>query len=264
MKTFGWDEKILFYVDYFPDGVFRLRPSDYKMRNYYCLDECINSPDNHPIMSRTWLNLTGGWGEFWAPDTWHQCLDYYFGLVRHGVEAKFRAMPIFDFEMGGLEHGIAEDGSAETSKAWMNINGCHIMESHLGRENFFRLAQRLFGHIIALENGHHEYILEEDYRAKVVTLKTTDSIIIYQARYNLPNLLSDELLHLKVMVATLPGSWEKANSEIQNRPIKQYFYQHGKDCFFDSASQHIELLMNSLNKPKQPPVSYSEKKHETV
>lgn len=249
MKSFGWDEKLVFFIDYFADGVFRLRPTEYKMRNYYCLEECINSPDNHPIVSKTWLNLTGGWGEFWAPDTWHQCLDYHFGLVKHGVEAKFRAMPIFEFEMGGLEHGIAEDGSAETGKAWMNINGCHIMESHLGRENFARLGQRLYGHIIACEKGYNEYYFEENYNKKSIKFFDKNNSIIYQANYNLPKQITDELLNLKIIEATSQDIWEKAHQEIQQRSPKQYFVSKNSEQTLDSASNHLKLLMDSLNRP---------------
>jgi len=107
-ETKNWDNIIKKYIGYFDDDIFRIKISEFKFKNYYDLRECLTSPENYAITTKRWLELTGGWGEFWGPDGWHQCIDYFLGMTRnkylpYGI---YRSLPIDDIVLSGLDAGV--------------------------------------------------------------------------------------------------------------------------------------------------------------
>ena len=72
LRTTGWDAILKNYIRFYPDDIFRLKLSIFQLKNYLDFYECLPCPDNYAVTTRKWLELTGGWGEFWGPDSWHQ------------------------------------------------------------------------------------------------------------------------------------------------------------------------------------------------
>lgn len=175
-KTEGWDAKLANYVGLFKDDVFRLRISDFKVKNYYRMYESLPMPENYSITTRKWYELTGGLWEimpgqkdaFWGVDSWHQCIEYYLGqcLDPTMVKGIYRGWPIDDIKIGGVEAGAGWEGAAafdrarRVSKAWL------ATDSYKAHLNFYRLAQRLAAHVWAIHFGYLGYVLIDDRKKK--------------------------------------------------------------------------------------------------
>ncbi|EKD70276.1 MAG: hypothetical protein ACD_46C00581G0011 [uncultured bacterium] len=189
-ETKGWDTVLRKYIGFYPDDVFRLKMSIFALKNYYDFFECLPCPDNYALTTRKWLEVTDGWGNFWGPDSWHQCVDYYLGLARNknNLYGIWRSIPIFDIKVGGQEagQGITDPNKLRerTIKIW---KGWQKFSTHAAQENFNRLAMRLSAHITAHEIGLEQYILEENLFKKNIALLSKDhNICYYQWSFALP------------------------------------------------------------------------------
>lgn len=82
IKTEGWDEKLKKYVHYFDDDFFRVRISVFKNLRYNLnFYEALMRPDNFAFHSRKFLEISGGWGDTWGPDTWVQGIVFFCELL---------------------------------------------------------------------------------------------------------------------------------------------------------------------------------------
>src|SRR4029077_5118179 len=103
-RTKHWGSSLRNYVDLFPDHIFRLRTSPQKNRNYYDFWEAGFANDTSAIMTRRWLDIGGGWCPCNGPDSFQQCVAFYFGwLDRFNAGRPQRELAIDDIEVGG--HG---------------------------------------------------------------------------------------------------------------------------------------------------------------
>lgn len=172
-ETKGWDSTLKKYIGFYPDDIFRIKLSIFELKNYYHFFECFPCPDNYAVTTRKWLEITGGWGDFWGPDSWHQCVDYYLGLCKnfsnpYGV---WRSIPVFDIKVGGQEAGQGvKDRKKLDERADRIWLGWRKHSTFKAQENFFKLAQRLNLHICARNLQLDEYILQEDPDLKTIKL----------------------------------------------------------------------------------------------
>lgn len=168
----GWDSTLKKYIKFHPDDVFRIKLSIFQLKNYYDFFESLPCPDNYAVTTRKWLELTGGWGNFWGPDSWHQCVDYYLGKCKNpdnpfGV---WRSFPIYDIHVGGQEAGQGISTAATLERERRIWQGWMKHSTHAAQENFKRLAILLNMHINATALGLHEYVIKENKLNKVVSL----------------------------------------------------------------------------------------------
>jgi hypothetical protein len=205
LETQGWDNIAKKYIGFYPDDIIRLKPSIFRCKNYIDFFECLPCPDNYALTSRKWLEITGGFGNFWGPDSWHQCIDYYLALCKNASNpyGVWRSIPIFDIKVAGQEAGLGITGRKKlrerTYKIWQ---GWQKHSTHRAQENFNRLAQRLNIHIYAKDLGFDQYIIQENKKQKTITLCDIDGKRRHKPwSYRLPG------LRIKFFIAYKKLNW---------------------------------------------------------
>ncbi|MGD9726312.1 MAG: hypothetical protein AB7M05_03120 [Alphaproteobacteria bacterium] len=148
-KTQGWDAVLEKYVGFFPDDIFHLRVSRHKLYNYMRFYKAIEQPENYPVMTRRWVEISEGWGEFRGPDTWHGGINWFLSM-RYG---HFRSIQIHDVELD-LPNEAAELSAEQLAVLGKrNLDDYAKMSNKKGQENFARLAAKLHCAILAHEWG---------------------------------------------------------------------------------------------------------------
>jgi hypothetical protein len=206
----GWDTILKKYIGFYPDNIFRIKLSIFQLKNYNDFFECLPAPDNYAVTTRQWLEMTGGWGHFWGPDSWHQCIDYFLGLCKNkdNPYGTWRSFPIFDIAIKGQEAGQGiTDPLKEKQRAARIHAGWNKHSTHKAQEHFYRLALRLNAHIIAVANNLDRYILEENIHKKTTTLFDLEKNSYARSSYKLPSLKIKFLIGVKkftLMLASFP------------------------------------------------------------
>ena len=196
----GWDSILKKYIGFYPDNIFRIKLSVFQLKNYHDFFECLSAPDNYAVTTRQWLEITEGWGHFWGPDSWHQCIDYFLGLCKNkdNPYGTWRSFPIFDIVVNGQEAGQGiTDSKKEEERAIRIHAGWSKHSTHEAQENFNKLALRLNAHIIAVANNLNNYIVEENIYKKTVSLFDSEKKSHTTSSYKLPRLTIKIFIGLK-------------------------------------------------------------------
>jgi len=142
IATRGWDEKLKNYSNYFEDGLFRVRTSCFKNFRYNGdLFDAISKPDNFAFHSRKFIELCGGWGDFWGPDSWAQGVLFFCELLK----INDRDIVASDIE---LEKYFYSDSSSVTKSSiirskMINWSFNFLSSSKIALDNFFRIACKI-------------------------------------------------------------------------------------------------------------------------
>ncbi len=139
------------YLAEYPDRIFRLRVSDFRNKNYQGLMQCMIEPENYSICTREWMQVADGVGDFWGPDSWHQCIEYLMGVIHdkffpHGLR---RGFPVEFFKVTGMDAGVGYEGIAKQERDKRIRTG---WEKYVGREyqkRYLHAAYRLRMHVFA-------------------------------------------------------------------------------------------------------------------
>jgi hypothetical protein len=157
----GWDTRLSRYVGLFPDHIFRLRTSSQKFRNYYDFWEPGFANDTSAIMTKRWLDIGGGWCPCNGPDTFQQCVAYYFGwLHRFDAKRPCRELPIHDVETSGSGANQGLTGNSLRRRLRGAVRPWFLLMSHRMQQEAARRAQLLHAHVWLAEHGaesHHVY-----------------------------------------------------------------------------------------------------------
>jgi hypothetical protein len=147
----GWDTVLKSYIGLFPDNLFRLRLSLNKYRNYYQLYDCLPYPENYFVATRAWHEATGGSGDFWGPDSWHQCIDYFLGLLRNPYapygRGVFRSIPVSGIALANEEAGQGLTGGQSAARQKRIKRAYRALSGLTAQEHFLQLAQQVNLHI---------------------------------------------------------------------------------------------------------------------
>ncbi len=192
IATLGWDQKIAAYEGHFPDHIFRLKTSLNRRRNYYYLLEALGYPDNYFILTRRWLDIAGGWGEIWGPDTWHGAIEYYMGYCRCPYETYnlgiFRSVAIDDIEWENEEAGMGISKETATRKKRMAKQIYGRLLSLPYRRKFLKIAQTLTLHIwiehLKRERPGTTYTISDDTAGCRLLLREADGTLAATASYD--------------------------------------------------------------------------------
>lgn len=199
IKTEGWDDKLLKYHDIFEDGVVRVRITKFKhVRNYRDIKMAITCPDNFSFHSRKLLDLMGGWGDYWGPDSWTEAVMYMLETHSTPSEDLFRNI---------TAHDISIEEYSYTS-ASRNDNGKKIEEIHrrnkligwafnlmshdpIALENFYRISRLINIYIYNYSKIKNlsSYEIIQDHKAKNIILKDNDKIFDTRDYYLPPKIL---------------------------------------------------------------------------
>jgi hypothetical protein len=148
--TEKWDTKLRRYVGLFPDHIFRLRTSDKRHRNYYDYWEAGFASDRSAITTRRWVTLGGGWCPCDGPESFQQCVAYYFGwLHRFNANRPYRDLPIDDIQLAGPCANRVPDGPRPREGLCGGVGAWFTLMSHAMQEEAARRAQVLHAHIAA-------------------------------------------------------------------------------------------------------------------
>ena len=237
LKTKGWDAILKKYISFYPDDVFRIKLSIFQSKNYIDFAECLPCPDNYAVTTRKWLEITGGWGHFWGPDSWHQCIDYYLGLCKNPAYpfGTWRSFPIFDINVSGQEAGLLIPDRRSLMERKKNIwLGWRKHSTHQAQENYFKLAQRLALHTYAHYLNLKTYVLCENLINKTVLLYSEDHKKIYYClKYKLPTFKLNYLIGYKTF-----------------NPLQLVPFLFVLKCH---VAFHVRGILNRINEAQQVP-----------
>lgn len=159
----GWDTALQKYVGLFPDHLFRLRTSVFRSRNYYDYWECGFAPETSAITTKRWIDICGDWNPCLGPDSFNQCVAYYFGyhdrFYKHRVD---RDIPVHDFVFAGEGAFIGMSGEALYRRARGASKAWYRLMSHKIQTEASRRSQRLMAHIWAQREFAECTIIENE------------------------------------------------------------------------------------------------------
>src|SRR6185437_10580364 len=164
-----WDLVLRRYVGLFPDHIFRLRTSIHRGRNYYDFWEAGFANDTSAFMTRRWLEIGGGWCPCNGPDTFQECVAFYFGYHRRfSNQPEYRDVAIHDIEVRG--HGASRGLSYEQwlERARGEVKPWYLLMSHAMQQEASRRSQRLQASIWALSEGLGEFELADNPRVRAI------------------------------------------------------------------------------------------------
>lgn len=187
-KTPGWDRKLAQYQGIFPDNLFRLRTSRMKLRNYSDLWECGFCQDSSPIVTRQWLEKTGGWGDHYVSDAYQQLVAHYLRSYDCNRSAHIeRDIPAMDIEMAPDHPGLL--GSVEQyQERW--ARGIRAWFDQIVSIGMHRSTRHAAARIRAeIENARLEGVMriEDDKRMQCVIM-LDDEGVVNRWSYRLPTL----------------------------------------------------------------------------
>jgi hypothetical protein len=162
-RTQGWNNVLRKYVGLFPDHIFRLRSSLHRYRNYYDFWEPGFANDTSAFMTRRWLTLGGGWCPCNGPDTFQECVAYYFGwLDRFNNSRTYRDIPITDIDLEGHGASLGLSGKALHRRIGGSLVSHFTLMSHRMQEEAARRARKLHAHIWIHEQAADRYEVRDN------------------------------------------------------------------------------------------------------
>jgi len=187
-ETMHWDKVLRKYVGLFPDHIFRLRTSTHRTRNYFDAWEAGFANDTSAIMTRRWVEAGGGWCPCNGPDTFQQCVAYYFGwLHRFRADRITREMPIYDINLGGHGANLGESLSGRRLRRRIggSIRPFYVLMSHAMQEEAARRAQKLHAHIWAERHGLTGYEVRDELARRRICVSDRAGRVFFRLSYRL-------------------------------------------------------------------------------
>ena len=169
----GWDSRLERYVGLFPDDLYRLRTSIHKNRNYHDHWECGFAAETSAITTKRWILTGGNWNPCLGPDTFQQCVAYYFSLINRRLpEPRYREIPIDDIRFGGEGSWLGLTGKSRrrrlrgSTRAWYRLMSAEI------QQDAARRAAKIHATIRAGELGLDERAVKVDMQRRAVLVMT--------------------------------------------------------------------------------------------
>lgn len=178
-KSKGWDSILKHYIGLFPDHIFRLRTSCYRFRNYYDFWECGFAPETSAITSRKWIEIGGDWNPCLGPDSFQQCVAFYFGYhERFSRDRQMRDIPITDILIGG--EGAGKGLKGDTLEKWMSgaVKAWFRLMSYAMQTEASRRGRKLYAYLWAKQHGLENFTLIDDKKKKIIKLQEEKGSIL--------------------------------------------------------------------------------------
>jgi hypothetical protein len=219
--TDGWDTVLRKYVGLFPDHIFRLRTSPHRFRTYFDFWEPGWSNDTSSFITKRWVELSGGWCPCNGPDSFQQCVAFYFGwLYRFDFTRPYREIPISDIDFGGSGEAIGMSGDALRRRHRGALKPWFILMSHAMQEEAARRAQKLHAHIWAEGNGLSHLFIRENRKSRCFEVVDGISNLVLRRR-------SYKLSWLRISLTNAVrkinyGYYGGAGEHFRNRPFHNF------------------------------------------
>lgn len=222
-RTQGWDDALLRYKGFFPDQVFRLRISRFRLRNYRDFWEPGYAPDSYAIYTKRWFDISGDWCPCNTPDSFQQSVAFYLWSATRPSSANrqfSRDVPIWDIQLEGEEpyQGLSDEELRYR---------VHVAERH-----WFRLmswsfqteashrAHRLLAYLRASEQQLSGYSIESDVPTKTVRLVEQPSGKVLESTsyaLNRPRIVAINRWRTPLFEYYCGGSWDVVKIHLRIR-----------------------------------------------
>ncbi|HEU5281037.1 MAG TPA: hypothetical protein VFU82_03545 [Gammaproteobacteria bacterium] len=169
--TKGWDTQLKKYVNYFEDGIFRLRASRNKFRNYFDRWECSFAQDSIPITTHKWVKLGGDWNPCFGPDSFQQLVAFYLAAEGAFSNKQYvRDIPVIDIEFFGDVPSIGIPSEKQWRHHHDHIRAMQICQSYGMQREAKRRAMLLLANIIAHNLQLENFNIATDETKSTLTL----------------------------------------------------------------------------------------------
>jgi hypothetical protein len=168
LRTPAWDRVLKRYVGLFPDEIFRLRVSKHKEWNYLSLVEAGSFPENFPITTKRWIDITG-WATCHSADSFQQCIALW---LADGPWGQKRDVPVHDISFSGLDAGSDLDEPARRRHQALAVKGWLRLFSNDIQTAANQLAKTLQAHIWAAAQGKQIHTRARGRRLEVIDSET--------------------------------------------------------------------------------------------
>jgi hypothetical protein len=248
-ETMHWDKVLRRYVGLFPDHIFRLRTSNNRTRNYFDAWEAGFANDTSAIMTRRWVESGGGWCPCNGPDTFQQCVAYYFAwLHRFRADRITRELPIYDINLGGHGANLGESLSGRHLRRRIggSIRPFYILMSHAMQEEAARRAQKLHAHIWAEGQGLTGYEVRDEPQRRRICVTDRAGRMLFRLSYRL------SAIRIWLSTARRTMRWRYYAGYVGDSPSSTWF----KDQFMHICYQNeylgriLDVLWFEANMPK--------------
>jgi hypothetical protein len=185
-STKGWDTVLAKYMHFYPDDVFRLKISRLKYRNYYSFHDAGPTPENYPFATRKWFEITGGIGDCWGQDGWHQYIDYHMGQTEglDGIKGLFRSVPIHDILIYGEEAGKELSPEQIKKRSHRIFQEWWRMYRTEAQQEFRHIATKMLAHVWAYQDGVRQVELIDNVASKQIQIRDLDTGELKQKHFN--------------------------------------------------------------------------------
>ncbi len=140
----NWDIRLEKYLTVEEDGIFRLRTSVYKNRNYSNLQECAYAPDTTAIYTRKYLNIQGSFSPCFGPDNGQQFVAYYLSKLNYPRHYQFsRDKVINDISFSGQGTNIGVKNEKLYQRQVINYLLWLNMFKKKFQEDYFHRARKI-------------------------------------------------------------------------------------------------------------------------
>ncbi|MHB1218454.1 MAG: hypothetical protein ACYC1L_09700 [Alphaproteobacteria bacterium] len=172
-QTPHWDDALLRYKGFFPDHLFRLRISRFRLRNYRDFWEPGYAPDSYAIYTKRWFDIGGDWCPCNTPDSFQQSVAFYLWSATRPSDANrqfSRDVPIWDIHLEGEEpyRGLSDDELRYrvrvAERHWFRLMSWSFQTEASHR------AHRLLAYLRASAQHLPAYSIESDITTKTVSL----------------------------------------------------------------------------------------------
>lgn len=172
-QTRHWDSALLRYVGFYPDHVFRLRISRFRLRNYVDFWEPGYAPDSYAIYTKRWFDISGDWCPCNTPDSFQQSVAFYLWSATRPSSSNRqfnRDVPVWDVRLEGEEpyQGLSDEELRYrvrvAERHWFRLMSWSFQTEASHR------AHRLLTYLRASEKNLAAYSIESDLTSKTVRL----------------------------------------------------------------------------------------------
>ena len=177
VKEKNWDINLSKYENLFDDGIFRLRTSVYKNRNYNTLWECGYAPDTTAIYSRKYLTIQGDFSPCFGPDNGQQFVAYYLSKLNYPRHYQYlRDYVINDINFEGQGTNVDMQGPSLRKRQVINYQLWNNMFTHGNQEDYYLRARKIQIAIVSeFKNTDNKMIISHNHYKKNFTVFIKDT-----------------------------------------------------------------------------------------